>query len=159
MRATRIRDLLLLAVLAAGFGWSFVRLYDRFVGHYPPVAWLSPAALWLLALGLLLWTLGVRRRLAHAPGTKPLPPLVAARTAALALAASRTGALVAGGYAGSALVFATRLSVPLARDHAINSLLAVAGAVAVTAVALWLERICRLPEDPKVGASATESLD
>ena len=53
-----------------------------------------------------------------------------------------------GGYAGAAAEFATRLDLPIARTRAINSLLSVGAALLVIVVALWLERVCRLPDDP-----------
>lgn len=145
MRPTRIADLALLAALAAGFGWAIVRLFIRFAGRYPPVSIGAPATLALIALALAYWTFGVRRRLAKAPGTKPLPSAVAARTVALAFAASRTGALMAGGYAGAAAAFATRLDLPIARSRAVDSGLSVVASILLIVVALWLERVCRLP--------------
>jgi hypothetical protein len=154
MRPTRIRDLLLIAIFAAALGWALVRLTDSIMDRYPPVPWLAPATLALFGLALLLWTLGVRGRLLNRPGTKPLPPLLAARTAALALAASRTGALVAGGYLGGAMAFSSQWQNPAARSHGINALLSVGAAIAITVVALWLERICRLPEDPTSAIAA-----
>ena len=148
MRPTRLVDLALVALFAGGFGWAAVRLFNRFEGRLPPVSWLTPATLGLLTLALLYWTVGVRRRLARAPGSKPLPAEVAARTAALALAASRTGALMVGGYAGAAAAFATRLDLPVARTRATYSLISLGVALLLIAVALWLERVCRLPDDP-----------
>ena len=150
MRPTRLRDLALIALFASGFGWAIVKLVERFAGRFPPVSWLTPATLALIALTLLYWTIGIRRRLARLPGSKPLPPEVAARTAALALAASRTGALMCGGYAGAAAAFAVRLDLPAARARAINSGLSVIASLVVVGVALWLERACRLPDEPDV---------
>lgn len=149
MRPTKLVDLVLLAVLAGGFGWATVRLFDRFAGHYPPVSVGAPATLALIALALAYWTFGVRRRLAKSPGTKPLPSTLAARTVALAFAASRTGALMAGGYAGAAAAFATRLDLPIARSRTLDSVLSVAASLLLIVVALWLERVCRLPPPGK----------
>jgi len=113
-----------------------------------PVPWMAAATLAILAIALWLWTTGVRNRLARAPGTKPLPPIVAARSAALALAASRVGAVVCGFYAGLLLVLVNRLDVPAIRESALWSTLSALSALALTVIAWWLERILRLPEEP-----------
>jgi hypothetical protein len=109
---------------------------------------MAAATLAILAIALWLWTTGVRNRLARAPGTKPLPPIVAARSAALALAASRVGAVVCGFYAGLLLVLVNRLDVPAIRESALWSTLSALSALALTVIAWWLERILRLPEEP-----------
>jgi hypothetical protein len=76
-----------------------------------------------------------------------MEPLVAARTAALAMAASRTGAIAGGVYLGIALSFATRWGQEAGRERVITAGLSVLASIAVVAVALWLERMCRLPSD------------
>ena len=158
LEPTRPRLLAMLAVPATAFGWGLARVWETATGRLLPVPWTAAAALLVLALGLLLWAIGVRRRLADArrvdtaPVTvgrlRPLDPLVAARTAALAMAASRTGALVGGFYLGVALAFAGAWASEPSRQRVLAAGAAVLGAVLVVAAALWLERICRLPGPP-----------
>lgn len=145
MTPTRPRLLLAIVVLAAVTGWAVTRLVDAYAGRTLPVPWTAPAVMALLALTLALWARGTRKRLAHEPGTKPLDPLLAARTAALAMAGSRTGSLVGGFYAGVAVALAPGWDIAYVRERIIVALLAALTSVAVVAASLWLERICRLP--------------
>ncbi|TAK70171.1 MAG: DUF3180 domain-containing protein [Actinomycetota bacterium] len=147
MRPTRLRVLLAVAVVAAAIGWGAVRLVDSLGGRILPVPWTAGAATWLLAAGVGLWALLIRPRLRRAPGAVPLAPIVAARSAALAMAASRTGAAVAGFYAGAAVGLAPMLHIPAAAQRFTAAVVAATGAAALVAVALWLERLCRLPDD------------
>lgn len=148
MTPTTVRLLTAVAGLAAAAGWGLARVWETLTGRYIPVPWTGAAALGLLAAALLIWALLVRPRIRRAEGAEPLDPLVAARTAALAMAASRTGAVVGGAYAGIAVLFAGLWSQPAGRERVIIAAAAVAASVALIAVALWLERICRLPDPP-----------
>jgi hypothetical protein len=74
-------------------------------------------------------------------------PLVAARMAALAKAGSHTGALVAGAYTGVCL-FLLPASTAFTRGNAARAGFAVLAALLVVAVALFLERVCRVPDKP-----------
>ena len=85
MRPTRLRLLGALAVLSATFGWALVRVVDAYSTSSIPIPWTAPVAMGILALGLALWTRGTRDRLARKPGTTRMDPLVAARSAALAM--------------------------------------------------------------------------
>ena len=118
MTPTRLRLLALIAVVAGVVGWVLATIADSIFERYLPVPWSAALAMWLLAVGLGMWGLIVRPRLQRKPGTEPLPPFVAARTAALALAASRVGAGVFGFYLGVGLVFVGDLPVPAAQNGA-----------------------------------------
>jgi hypothetical protein len=61
------------------------------------------------------------------------------------MAASRTGAVVAGFYSGVAIALASMWDVPYVRERIVVSVAAVGGSVLVVLAALWLERVCRLP--------------
>ena len=80
-----------------------------------------------------------------------MPPLVAARTAALALAASRTGALIGGFYLGIALGLIGVLQTPSGSSSFGAAVASVVACALMVAVALWLEWMCRLPEDDHQG--------
>lgn len=148
MRPTTVRLLLGVAVVAGALGWGAAYLVDVRLGRYLSVPWTAPVTFLLLGVALLLWTRGVRARLARKPGTKPLPPLVAARTAALAMAASRVGAFFLGWYLGVLAEFLPSLSVPAVRQDALAATGSVLGALLVVVAALWLEHSCRLPDPP-----------
>lgn len=150
--------LLALFVLAGSVGWGTLQLVEAWVGRLLPVPWTAAVTLWLLAVALLFWALLSRPRLLRKEGHRPMPPLVAARTAALAMAASRTGALVGGFYAG-VLVGVLPYDSPAGRERLWSAGAAVLGALALTVVAVWLERLCRLPEDPDEAAAGRRADD
>lgn len=154
---TRPRLLLTLAVLATTAGWSISRLVDAFTSRTIPIGPSSAISMGALTLALLLWTLLARPRLLRRSGATPMPPLVAARTAALALAGSRTGALVLGAYAGIAIALLGRWSTDAGRRGTLIAALTAVLALAFTAIALWLERLCRITEDDGNGPGGTGS--
>jgi hypothetical protein len=153
MTRTRPRLLLVLVVVGAVVGWSLTRLVDAFAGRSLPVPWTAPVVMAVLALALVLWTRGTRARLSRKPGTTPMDPIVAARSAALAMAGSRTGAVVAGFYVGVAVALSGGWDVPYVRELVLLALATVLASAAVVAASLWLERVCRLPPDPSGGAT------
>jgi hypothetical protein len=148
MKPTRVRTLVAAAVVAAAVGWGLVQVVDAWLGRLVPVPLLAAGALWLLAGALLYWTLSSRPRLQGRPGAKRMPPLVAARTAALAMAASRIGAVVAGFYAGVAIGMIPSLGTPTGSSTFWAASLASLGAVVLVIAAVWLEHVCRLPIGP-----------
>lgn len=147
VRPTRLRLLLLITVTCGVLGWVVATMADSILTRYLPVPVSAALAMWLLAVMLGMWILLVRPRLLRRPGTLPLPPEVAARTAALALAVSRVGAGVAGFYAGVGLVFVLDLPIPAAQSGAWLSLATLLGGVTIAALALWLEALCRIRDD------------
>lgn len=148
MRPTRVWSLVAIAAIAAALGWGLVQIIDAWLGRLLPVPWLAAAALWLVAGAVLYWAVTTRPRLQGRPGAKPMPPLVAARTAALAMAASRIGALVAGFYAGVAGGISSSIGTPTGASTFWSASMASLGAVVLVIAALWLEHICRLPVGP-----------
>ena len=155
MSPTRVRTLVILAVLAGALGWGAAELVAGQSGRAIPVPWLAGVTMWLLAVGLGVWALLARPRLQRRQGARPMAPLVAARTAALAMAASRTGAIVGGFYAGT-LIGALPLRMSEAgTDTIIRAGVAVLGSLVLTLLALWLERLCRLPQDDDESGGGT----
>ena len=148
MKPTRVWGLVAAAIVAAAVGWGVVQLVDAWAGRVVPVPWLAAAALWLVAGAILYWAFASRPRLQRKPGARPMPPLVAARTAALAMAASRIGAVVAGFYAGLAVGMIPSIGTPSGSSTFWAASLASLGAVALVIAALWLEHVCRLPIGP-----------
>lgn len=138
-------------------GWVLVQLFDRLVGRLLPVPPAAAAGLLLMALFLLVWGLMAKPRLQRAPGKPPLDPIVAARTAALALAASRTGALVMGFYVGVALGMVPYLQAPAGRAYLGAAVAAAVASLLLAAVGLWLERVCRIRDDDDADGGAVEA--
>ncbi|MGE0817148.1 MAG: DUF3180 domain-containing protein [Candidatus Nanopelagicales bacterium] len=152
MTATRPRTLLLLALLGAVGGWVATALVDAFAGRSFPVPLTVPALMLVLALSVFFWARGTRARLEKRPGAKPMPPLLALRTAALALAVSRAGALVGGFYLGVAVTLSPSWDIAYVRGLIVTALVTVVGSGLLVVAGLWLERICRIPPSDDDGA-------
>ncbi len=152
MRPSSAPLLTALVVIGAALGWGMSVVVDGWTGRALPVPVLAGAALWLLGIALIVWGAMIRPRLnarvdpARHPSIDPLPVLVAARVAAIAMAATRMGAVISGLYLGIAIAtVASGLSTPATQQTLWAALLAGTGA-AVCAVAGWrLERWCLLP--------------
>lgn len=136
-----------MAVLAGATGWSIARLWPTWTYTEMPVPVLTPILLSTFAGGLFSITLKVRSRLKDPAGRRELHPVFSTRTAALALAASRTGAVAMGFYAGVYLVNVLTLDSEASRTAAGNASPTVLVSAVIVALALWLERMCRLPND------------
>lgn len=150
VRPTSLPMLLGWAAIAGVVGWLLVDWTDR-MGRLISIPWLAPATIWLFAFTLGLWARSTRSRLSADAGERRMDPIVAARTAALALAASRTGAVVTGAYGGIALGLLGELGIAAGRERMAAAVLACLGGVVLAAVGLWLERICRIPDDGQGG--------
>lgn len=156
MTQTRWVPLIAIAAIALAVGWVVVDLVERVAGRILGVPWLAAVALWVLAIGVLGWALLSRGRLGHRPPSGPvavgasddlrrrMPPLVAARTAALALAASRTGALIGGFYLGIALGLVGVSDTPTGSSSMGAAVASVLACAVLVGAALWLESLCRL---------------
>jgi len=170
IKRTSIAWLIALALIGVAIGWVLVRIVDATVGRILGVPTLASLGLWALAIGVFLWAVISRPRLVHPddrgrgrrPGSSPayvatgdpqasrrghperMPPLLAARTAALAMAASRTGAVIGGFYLGIFAALVGVISTPSGSDSATASLIAVGACVVLVGSAIWLESMCRL---------------
>lgn len=147
MKPTRIPFLIAIAVIGVAVGWGLVEIVSGQTGRSIPVPLLAGTAIWLLAIALAAWTFFLRPRLRKDPGSIPVPPIAAARTAAFAMAASRTGAVVAGIYTGIAVATVTALATPAGASAFSSAVLAGTGSIVLAGAALWLEGLCRIPED------------
>jgi len=145
MQPTRVRLLIGVSLVCGALGWGIVQVVASWSGRLVPVPWLAAAALWIMAAALAYWTVLSRPRLQGRPGAKPLAPIVAARSAALAMAASRIGAVMLGFYAGVAIAMAGRLGTATGAQAFWSATVAALGALGIVGAALWLERTCRIP--------------
>jgi len=163
MKPTRLVPLVILAAIGLAVGWVAVQLVERFSGRILSVPWAAAIGLVLLAAAVLIWALVSRPRLQDAshdsrstrlapaavgtarPARTPrMNPLVAARTAALAMAASRTGAVIGGFYLGIALALIPVIGSPTGSESLSASVACVVACLILVASAVWLESMCRL---------------
>ncbi|GAB2573508.1 DUF3180 domain-containing protein [Streptomyces capparidis] len=150
MKQLRVRVLAGLALVAGILSWGAAGLWDTF-GTLPGVPVAAPIVLFLIAAVLAATAYSLRARLKaqreRQPGAKGVDPLLAARSVVFGQASALVAALVAGAYGGVGAFLLTKLEVPARRDQAVYAGLSVAAGIAVIAAALWLEHVCKLPDD------------
>ncbi|MER6499770.1 DUF3180 domain-containing protein [Streptomyces sp. NPDC001455] len=150
MKQLRLGVLIGLFAAAGVLSWGGARLWDS-LGSLPSVPLAAPIVLAVIAAILLATALSIRSRLRaqreRRPGAKGVEPLMAARAVVFGQASALVVALVSGMYGGTGVFLLGSLDVPARRDQAIYAGFAVLAGIAVVAAALWLERICKLPED------------
>ena len=144
MTPTRLSLLATLAGISVVLGMALADLFDQLSGRMLPVPWSSVVTMTVVALALLGWAWSFRRRLRAAEA--PIDPFVAVRTAALAMAASR-GRNNRRTVRRHRPVVLVRPLDPLARERALLCVGGVVASLVLVLAALWLERICRLPDD------------
>ena len=148
IQQTKVRMLAVLAVLATAVGWSLAQLWPTFFGQGMPVSIASAVAMILVFASLLIWTLMTRARLKPDAKSDRLHPIVAARTAALAMSASRVGSLASGFYVGVFLANVAADYSSAGTDRIRISAVTAIASLLTAIVALWLEHICRLKDPP-----------
>ncbi|MGW0207377.1 DUF3180 domain-containing protein [Streptomyces sp. NPDC003233] len=150
MRELRIRVLAGVFVVAGILSWAGARLWNS-IGTLPSVPLAAPIVLALIAVVLLSTALSLRARLKaqreRRPGAKGVDPLMAARAVVFGQASALVAALVAGMYGGTGIFLLELLDIPARRDQAVYAGFSVLAGIGVIAAALFLERVCRLPED------------
>lgn len=154
MQPTSVRYLVLIAAIGGGLGYVGAAFWDAETGAPPSVPWAAPLLLLALAAGFAAAAHSLRPRIERREGHPPLDPFKAARAAVLALAGSRAGAAMAGVYLGYATFLLLDLANPFRRHTLLVTGAAVLAATALTAAALWLERVCRVkPPDGEEGSA------
>ncbi|AEY90802.1 DUF3180 domain-containing protein [Streptomyces olivaceoviridis] len=150
MRELRIRVLAGVFVVAGVLSWAGARLWNS-IGTLPSVPLAAPVVLALIAVVLLSTALSLRARLRaqreRRPGAKGVDPLMAARAVVFGQASALVAALVAGMYGGTGVFLLELLDIPVRRDQAIYAGFSVLAGIGVIAAAIFLERVCKLPED------------
>jgi uncharacterized protein DUF3180 len=150
VKELRIRVLIGVFAVAGILSWAGARLWNS-VGTLPSIPVAAPIALGLIAVVLLATALSIRARLKaqreRRPEAKGVDPLMAARAVVFGQASALVAALVSGLYGGTGVFLLESLDIPARRDQAISAGFSVLAGVAVIAAAIFLERVCRLPED------------
>ncbi|CAM5431904.1 DUF3180 domain-containing protein [Streptomyces purpurascens] len=161
MRELRIRVLVGVFVVAGVLSWAGARLWNS-VGTLPSVPLAAPIVLAVIAVVLLATALSLRARLKaqreRQPDAKGVDPMMAARAVVFGHASALVAALVSGMYGGTGVFLLESLDIPARRDQAIYAGFSVVAGIAVIAAAIFLERVCKLPEDDEhdgTGAAPT----
>ena len=144
MRPTSVSVLVVAGLAAAAVAWL---LLSAFYEDWPPLPWLPVIVIAALAVMETYLAQNTAARVQRRPGAPRVDPLAVARYAVLAKASSLAAALYAGFSAG---VLAWLLLEPTkaARDDVPAAVGGVLASLALVAAALWLERACRVPEQP-----------
>ncbi|WP_457492928.1 DUF3180 domain-containing protein [Streptomyces sp. P5_D11] len=160
MRQLRLGVLAGIFVAAGVLSWGGARLWDS-LDTLPSVPLAAPVVLSVIAVILLATALSIRSRLRaqreRRPGAKGVEPLMAARAVVFGQASALVVSLVAGLYGGVGVFLLGSLDVPARRDQAIYAGLAVLAGIGVVAAALFLERVCKLPDDKDDDKSAASA--
>ncbi|MFI5632135.1 DUF3180 domain-containing protein [Streptomyces sp. NPDC051664] len=160
MRQLRLRVLAGIFVAAGVLSWGVARLWDS-LDTLPSVPLAAPVVLAVIAVILLATALSIRSRLRaqreRRPGAKGVEPLMAARAVVFGQASALVVSLVAGLYGGVGVFLLGSLDVPARRDQAIYAGFAVLAGIGVVAAALFLERVCKLPDDKDDDKSAASA--
>jgi len=161
VRELRIRVLVGVFVVAGILSWAGARLWNS-IGTLPSVPLAAPIVLALIAVVLLATALSLRGRFKaqreRRPEAKGVDPLMAARAVVFGQASALVAALVAGMYGGTGVFLLELLDIPARRDQAIYAGFSVVAGIAVIVAAIFLERVCRLPEDDEDNNGAASAV-
>ncbi|MEY9962052.1 putative membrane protein YiaA [Streptacidiphilus sp. MAP12-16] len=163
MKALRPVVLAAITLVAGVLAWAGSQLWNS-TGSLPGVPAAAPIVLGIIAVVLTATAISLRSRLRaqrdRVPDAKGVDPLSAARAVVLGQASALVSALVTGVYGGMG-VFLLSLwdSVPARKGQAVTALFAVVAGIAVMAAGLWLQHICRLPDDPDAPPPVRASVD
>lgn len=164
MIRTRGSLLLMLLALAAAFGWFADAVALRLSNVLLPLGWGSAFGVGGAAALLTMWGWHVRDRLPKPTvdedgkpmalrSANPLPPIVAARTVAIAMAASRSGSLLAGLYLGCGLTALVHWRLEIAQLHLYVAAVTFGLSLLLVIAGLWVEKLCTLPPPPSAEPS------
>ncbi|WP_309097486.1 DUF3180 domain-containing protein [Streptomyces sp.] len=158
MKELRIRLLAGVFVVAGVLSWAGARLWNS-IGTLPSVPLAAPIVLALIAVVLLATALSLRSRLKaqreRLPDAKGVDPMMAARAVVFGHASALVAALVSGMYGGTGVFLLESLDIPARRDQAIYAGFSVLAGIGVIAAAIFLERVCKLPEDDEHDGTGT----
>ncbi|MFY1696495.1 MULTISPECIES: DUF3180 domain-containing protein [unclassified Solwaraspora] len=145
MEPTRASTLVVAALAAAAVGWWVI---STWYVRMPVFPWLPSVTLAALAVLEAYAAVNTRARIDRRPGQDPVNPLLVARFVVLAKASALAGAIFAGFYAG--LVLWLFIQQTRAADNDLPAAVSgLAASLALVAAAVWLERACRVPDQPE----------
>jgi hypothetical protein len=144
IRPTSISVLIVAGLAAAAAGWLLLSFSYSVI---PQLPWSPVAVLIVLAIAEAYLAQNTSSRIQRKPGTAPVDPLAVARYVALAKASSLVGALAAGFCAGLTAWLALE-PTKAAHDDLRTAAAGLIAAALLIGAALWLERACRVPDDP-----------
>jgi hypothetical protein len=158
VKELRIRVLAGVFVVAGILSWAGARLWNS-LGTLPSVPVAAPIVLALIAVVIAATALSIRARLKaqreRQADAKGVDPLMAARAVVFGQASALVAALVAGMYGGTGVFLLESLDIPARRDQAIYAGFSVLAGIGVIAAAIFLERVCKLPEDDDTNGPGT----
>jgi hypothetical protein len=144
MRPTSASVLVVAGLAAAAVAWL---LLSFFYNEWPRPPWLPVIVIAVLAVAEGLLAQNTAARVQRKPGAPRVEPLAVARYAVLAKASSLAGALYAG-YSAGMLAYFVLSPTEFSRSAVPPTLGGVVASVALIGAALWLERSCRVPDQP-----------
>ncbi|GEE00002.1 hypothetical protein nbrc107696_04480 [Gordonia spumicola] len=155
--STRIRDLLVIALVAGVALWIVIR-YNY--GAFPSLPWPAGVSLYILAVIEFVTGFVVRARVAgrdigRARGQ--LHPIAVARVMVLAKASAILGAVAAGGWVGVLVFLLNNGLLDAARADRPAAVVGAVGGVVLAVAAVWLEHCCRAPDDPESDTDASDA--
>ncbi len=137
--------LVVAGLAAAAVGWLLLSFtYSRL----PQLPWSPVLVLAGLAIAEAILAQNTDARIRRKPGTLPADPLAVARYVALAKASALLGAL-ATGFCGGLVGWLTLEPTQAAHNDVPTAIGGAVAAAVLIAAALWLERACRIPDEPK----------
>jgi hypothetical protein len=144
MRPTSVSALVVAGLAAAAVAWL---LLSVFYESWPPLPWLPIIVIAALAAGEIVLAQNTAARIQRKPGAPRVEPLAVARYAVLAKASSLAGALYLG-FSGGVLAWLALEPTKAARDDVPAAVAGVVASLALVVAALYLERSCRVPDQP-----------
>jgi hypothetical protein len=144
MGPTKSSTLVVAGLAGAATGWL---LLSFFYGSMPPLPWLPIMTVAVLAALEAFLAQNTRARIQRRPGMPRVDPLAVARYAVLAKASSMAAAIFAGFSAGL-LAWLALEPTKAARDDVPAAIAGIVASLALVGAALWLERSCRVPDQP-----------
>jgi hypothetical protein len=150
LKALRAVVLVAITLVAGVLSWAGSQLWNS-MGSLPGVPTAAPVVLAIIAVVLAATAISLRGRLKaqreRVPGAKGVDPLSAARAVVLGQASALVSALVTGVYGGMGVFLLSSSDASARRGQSLTALFAVLAGIAVMAAGLWIQYICRLPED------------
>lgn len=129
-------------------GYFGSSIYENITSRLFNIYLNTALAILLLDLAIFFWGTNFKNRLKRDSKLLPVPALVAARTVALAMAASRTGAMLSGFYIAVAMFFVPLLANSVIMQRFVNAMISALVSIWLLFLGLWLERICQVPQYP-----------